>query len=71
MLKKIPFADPSPDPELDESKPSVVAGARPTTIQGPADCVWPFTEADSTAGSKRKRFGRRDEFRPLPPLSFA
>jgi len=71
MLKKIPFADPSPDLELDESKPSSVVGARPTTIQWPAECVWPFTNADSTAGSKRKRVGRKDEFRPPPLLSFA
>jgi hypothetical protein len=48
-----------------------VVGARPTTIQWPAECVWPFTNADSTAGSKRKRVGRKDEFRPPPLLSFA
>jgi hypothetical protein len=70
MLKKIPFADPSPDPELDESKPSSAAGARPTTIQGPADCVWPFTEADSTA-DLNESVGRKDEFKSLPPLSVA
>jgi hypothetical protein len=52
MLKKIPFADPSPDPEqqLDESKPPEPLGITPkAAFQWPQDCVWPFTDAHETA----------------------
>jgi hypothetical protein len=48
MMKKTPFADPSPDPKLqpDESKPSELPPARPNkaAFHWPPDCLWPFID---------------------------
>jgi hypothetical protein len=54
MMKKIPFADPSPGRnQPDESKPPELGSVPPkATFHWPPDCAWPFINRDGTALSE-------------------
>jgi hypothetical protein len=47
MMDRIPFADPSldPDQDPDELRPSTLLTTRPkATFQWPPECLWPFLD---------------------------
>lgn len=69
MMRRIPFADPTPDPCPDPSpdlEPRIEPERQPedfkplellpatakAVFQWPADCAWPFVDADETARPK-------------------
>ena len=57
MLTKIPFADPSPDPEHQREGSTayeVPVAKSKAAFQWPPDCAWPFGDEDGTARSKRR-----------------